>query len=175
MVWPDPCFLTLYRSYELKLNVSRKVWDTKVVIRRHYWRIEGQTLKKVLNKEDTRHAKKKPNKQTNKTCKYFNKLYLENINEYSFLVTKQMAQELGIQIYYWGYNYSSTFSGAKNTKHQNFQFKLSHIITATKCVLFKCGLEETLLCTFCAETKESILGLFLGMQNLQYQKRPEFT
>ena len=86
-----------------------------------------------------------------------------------------MARELGIQIYDFGYNYSSTFSAAKNTKHQNFQFKLSHIITATKWFLFKSGLEETLICTFCVETKESILDLFLGMQNLQYQKRPEFT
>jgi hypothetical protein len=38
-----------------------------------------------------------------------------------------------------------------------------------------CGLEEALICTFGAETKESILDLFLGMQNLQYQKRTEFT
>jgi hypothetical protein len=49
------------------------------------------------------------------------------------------------------------------------------MITDTKCVLFKYGVEETLICTFCAETKESILDLFWGMQNLQYQKRPEFT
>jgi hypothetical protein len=32
----------------------------------------------------------------------------------SFQVTKQMAQELGIQIYDWGYIYSSTFRAAKN-------------------------------------------------------------
>ena len=64
----------------------------------------------------------------------------------SFQVTKQMAQELGIQIYDWGYIYSSTFRATKNTKHQNFQYKLSHIITATNCFLFKCGLKETLLC-----------------------------
>jgi hypothetical protein len=163
LVWPDPCFLTLYRSYELKLNVSRKVWDTKVVIRSHYLRIEGQTLKKFWIKK-TPAKQKKNKKKTN-----------EQYKRISFQVTKQMAQELGIQIYDWGYNYSSTFSGAKNTKHQNFQFKLSHIITATTCFLFKCGLEEALICTFGAETKESILDLFLGMQNLQYQKRTEFT
>ena len=82
-----------------------------------------------------------------------------------FQVTKQMAQELGIQIYDWGIFILPLLVLQKtlNTKHQNFQFKLSHIITATNCFLFKCGLKEILLCTLCAETKESILDLFLGM------------
>jgi hypothetical protein len=90
LVWPDPCFLTLYRSYKLKLKVSRKAWDTKVVIRNHYRRIEGQTLKKFWIKRTPAKQKKiikQTNKQTNKTnktCTYFYKLYLENINEYSF-------------------------------------------------------------------------------------------
>jgi hypothetical protein len=43
---------------------------------------------------------------------------------------------------------------------QNFQFKLSHRITATNSFLFKCGLKETELCPFCTETKESLLHLF---------------
>ena len=33
-------------------------------------------------------------------------------------------------------------------------------ITATNSFLFKCGLKETELCTFCTETKESLLHLF---------------
>ena len=31
LVWPDPCFLTLYRWYKLKLNISRKAWNIKEV------------------------------------------------------------------------------------------------------------------------------------------------
>ena len=88
----------------------------------------------------------------------------------SFQVTKQMAQELGIQLYDSGYNYTSTFNAAKTPSIKTFPNNYCY-----KCVLFKCGLEETLLCTLCAETKESILDLFWGMQNLQYQRRPEFT
>jgi hypothetical protein len=78
----------------------------------------------------------------------------------SFQVTTQMVQELGITIYDWRYIYSSIFRATKNTKHQNFQFKLTHIINATNCFLFKCCLKETLLCTFCAVPKESLLHLF---------------
>jgi hypothetical protein len=46
----------------------------------------------------------------------------------------------------------------QETKLQNFQFKLSHRMTATNSFLFKCGLKETELCTFCTETKESLLS-----------------
>ena len=49
--------LTLYRIYKLKLNVSRKDWDTKVVIRSHYRRIEGQTLQMVWIKKTPLQAK----------------------------------------------------------------------------------------------------------------------
>ena len=42
----------------------------------------------------------------------------------------------------------------------SFQLKLSHRITATDSFLFKCGLKETELCTFCTETKLSLLHLF---------------
>ena len=86
-----------------------------------------------------------------KTCKYF----------YSpFRTQNKWTQELGIQIDNWWYIWSSPFRATRNTKLQNFQFKLSHRITATNSFLFKCGLKETELCTFCTETKESLLHLF---------------
>jgi hypothetical protein len=60
-------FLTLYRIYKLKLNVSRKDWDTKVVIRSHYQRIEGQTLQMVWIKKTPLQAKiKNKNKKQTK-------------------------------------------------------------------------------------------------------------
>ena len=71
-----------------------------------------------------------------------------------------MTQELGIQIYDWGYIYSSPFRATRNTKLQNFQFKFLHRITATNSFLFKCGLKETEICTFCTETKDNLLHLF---------------
>ena len=87
-------------------------------------------------------------------------MYLENIKESPLWSENKLAQELGIQIFDWGYIYSSLFRATRNTKLQNFQFKLSHRITATNYFPFKCGLKETELCTFCTETKESLLHLF---------------
>jgi hypothetical protein len=49
----------------------------------------------------------------------------------------------------------------KDTKLQNFQFKLLHIILPVNSFLYKCGLKETELCTFCMETKENLLHLFI--------------
>ena len=60
------CFLTLYRSYKLKLNVSRRAWDTKVIIRNHYRRIEGQTLHMFWIKKTPPNKNKKQNQKTNK-------------------------------------------------------------------------------------------------------------
>jgi hypothetical protein len=56
--------------------------------------------------------------------------------------------------------YSSPCMATRNTNLQNVQFKLSHRITAINSFLFKCGLKETELCTFCTETKKSLLHLF---------------
>ena len=98
-------------------------------------------------------------KSDNKSCKYLFKLYLENIKESPLRWETKWAQELEIQIDDWWYIYSSRFRATRNTKFENFQFKLSHRITATNYFPFKCGLKETELCTFCTETKESVLHL----------------
>ena len=93
-------------------------------------------------------------------CKYFYKLYLENIKERPVRSQNKWGQELGVQIEDWRNIYSSTLRTTRNTKLENFQFKLSHRITATNSFLFKCALKETKLCNFCTETKESLLHLF---------------
>jgi hypothetical protein len=98
-------------------------------------------------------------KSDKKSCKYFYELYLENIKESPLRSENKLAQELGIQIYDWGYMYSFPFRATRNTNLQNFQFKFSHRITATNCFIFKCGLKEIEICTFCTETKESLLHL----------------
>jgi hypothetical protein len=99
-------------------------------------------------------------KSEKKTCKYLYTLYLENIKESLVRSQNKWGQELGVQIDDWRNIYSSPFRTTRNTKLQNFQFKLSHRITVTNSFLFKCGLKETKLCTFCTETTESLLHLF---------------
>ena len=66
---------------------------------------------------------------------------------------KKWAHDIGVQIDDCRYMYPSS-------ELQSFQFKLSYRITATNSFLFKCGLKETELCTFCKETKKSLLHLF---------------
>jgi hypothetical protein len=92
-------------------------------------------------------------------------MYLENIKESPLWSENKLAQELGIQIFDWGYIYSSLFRATRNTKLQNFQFKLSHRITATNLFPFKCGLKETKLCTLCTETKDSLLHMLWKCTN----------
>ena len=64
-------------------------------------------------------------------CRYFCKLYLESKTESPLIAQNKWAQEIRIQIDDWSYIYSSPFTTTRNTKLQNFQFKLSHRITAT--------------------------------------------
>ena len=92
-------------------------------------------------------------------CKYFYRLYLENIKERPVRSQNKWGQELGVQIDDWLNIYFSTFRTARNTKLENFQFKLSHRITATNSFLFKCALKETKLYNFSTETKDSLLHL----------------
>ena len=42
----------------------------------------------------------------------------------------------------------------------DFQYKLIHRILITNSFLYKYGLKETELCTFCTETKESLVHIF---------------
>jgi hypothetical protein len=43
------------------------------------------------------------------------------------------------------------------TKLQSFQYKLNLRILYTNSMLMKCGLSETELCSYCFETKESLI------------------
>ena len=62
--------------------------------------------------------------------------------------------------YNWSFIYCIPFSVTKDTKLQDFQYKLIHRILITNSFLYKCGLKETELCTFCTETKESLVHIF---------------
>ena len=66
----------------------------------------------------------------------------------------------GVIIEDWSFIYSIPFSVIKDTKLQDFQHKLVHRILITNSFLYKFGLKEVELCTFCAETKESLVHIF---------------
>ena len=53
-------------------------------------------------------------------------------------------------------------------KTQNIQFKLLHIILPVNSLLYKYGLKETELCTFCMETEKILLHLFWNYNLVQH-------
>jgi hypothetical protein len=55
-------------------------------------------------------------KSDKKTCKYFYKLYLENIKESPVRSQSKWVQELGVQIDDWQNIYSSPFETTRNIK-----------------------------------------------------------
>ena len=72
----------------------------------------------------------------------------------------EQAVHTNIVIADWSFIYCISFSFTKDTKLQDFQYKLIHRILITNSFLYKCGLKETEFCTFCTETKESLVHIF---------------
>ena len=70
---------------------------------------------------------------------------------------KEVHMGVVIEGYNWSFIYCIPFSVTKDTKLQYFQYKLIHRILITNSFLYKCVLKETELCTFCTETKESLV------------------
>jgi hypothetical protein len=87
-------------------------------------------------------------KAENKPCKYFYKLFIQ-----SSARTYKMSQKMGKRfrnVYRrlaW-HGISLSFCITKDTKLQNFQFKLLHRSVPVNSFLYKCRLKETELCTF---------------------------
>jgi len=76
---------------------------------------------------------------------------------------KEVHTEIVIEDWSFIYCIHVPFSVTKDIKLQDFQYKLIHRILIANFFLYKCGLKETELCTFCTETKESLVHMFLGM------------
>jgi hypothetical protein len=88
------------------------------------------------------------------------KLFIRKVQQEPINCHKKWENDLETSIEDWHDIYSLSFCITKDTKLQNFQFKLLHRILPVKSFLYKCGLKETELCTFCVETKENLLHLF---------------
>ncbi len=95
-----------------------------------------------------------------KPCKYFYKLYIDIIKELPLKVQQKWGNILQAELDDWDSIFKLPFIVTKNTKLQNFQFKLCHRILAKNSFDCKCGIKESELCTFCNETKESLVHIF---------------
>ena len=103
-------------------------------------------------------------KRNHKPCKYFLKQYMLNVKMLPLSIQSKWEKEvhMGVVIedYNWSFIYCIPFSVTRDTKLQDLKYKLIHRILITNSVLYKCGLKETELCTFCTETKESLVHIF---------------
>ena len=71
-----------------------------------------------------------------------------------------MGETLDSDITEWDKIHMVPFVCTHNNKFIIFQYKILNRILATNSFLYKLKLKETNLCTFCNETKESIMHLF---------------
>jgi hypothetical protein len=85
-----------------------------------------------------------------------------NVKLFPLNIQSKWKQEVhtNIVIEDWSFIYCIRFSFTKDTKLQDFQYKLIHKILITNSFLYKCGLKETKPCTFCTENKESLVDIF---------------
>lgn len=100
-------------------------------------------------------------KNNRKNCQFFYRKFLSLQQDIQSKQQTKWSEQLQIrEIDTWNYFYSLPFSYTKNNKIISFQYKILHRILATNSFLFKCRLKETELCSFCQETKETIVHLF---------------
>ena len=99
-------------------------------------------------------------KKNKKSCQFFYKKYLDRYSEMPEKQQTKWCEDLNEEIEDWETIYQKPFRAVKNHKYIMFQFKIFHRILSTNSSLHKFGLKETMLCSFCNETKESILHLF---------------
>ena len=127
----------------------------------HRWKllIRGIGKLKLIKNDIVDRLKRDP-----KPCKYFSKQYMLNVKMLPLNIQSKWEKEVHkgvvIEDYDWSCIYCIPFSVTKDTKLQDFQYKLVHRILITNSFLYKCGLKETELCTFCTETKESLVHIF---------------
>ena len=72
---------------------------------------------------------------------------------------RDCAREDDVQID-WKATYKTSALCTASTRLREFQFKFLHRITATNSLLYKINISDSSLCSFCAESEETILHLY---------------
>lgn len=99
-------------------------------------------------------------KNHKKSCQFFYKQFLSNYSEQPIRQQRKWCVDLNVEIDDWEAIYMVPFHCTKNNKYVVFQYKILNRFLCTNSLLYKCGLKETHLCSFCGETKETILHIF---------------
>lgn len=101
-------------------------------------------------------------KRKDKVSKIFYNMFLKSVKKDPIKTQDFFHTQLNTIIHEknWKKIYKSPFIITSDSKLQSLQFKINHNIIFTNDRLFKCKLSETELCTFCFETKETLIHLF---------------
>ena len=100
-------------------------------------------------------------KNSIKTTKPFYLLLLKNVACKNIKTISKWQRELNLDLdENWGIHFTKLYHTTDDTNLLNFHYKLFHRIIYTNSRLFKCGLSETELCTFCNEQRDTLLHLF---------------
>ena len=120
------------------------------------WRQKITEVEKldVIENKFVEKIKKEP-----KLCRYFQKIFVEDKKELPLNSQNKWEKELNVHVETWNIVYRWPFIVTKDTKLQNFQYKLVHRILSCNAFLYKCGLIETEFCTFCSETNSPWAGI----------------
>ena len=93
-----------------------------------------------------------------KVVKHFYKIFIQKVSEKPLKSQNKWLTDLNItEEENWDIIYQLPFKSILSTQFQSFQYKLSLRIVY---MLLKCGLSERELCSYCFETKESLIHLF---------------
>ena len=119
-------------------------------------------------------------KTNKKSCQYFYNIFLSLISKSPVKQQEKWQTIFDHEFDNWEQIYQTAFQCTKNNRLIIFQYKILNRTLSTNSFLYKCKLKETHLCSFCGETKESILHLFwecatvktlwLEFQDLLYEK-----
>ena len=98
-------------------------------------------------------------KRNKKPTQFFYKKFLSMFSEQPQKQQNKWQNELEVEIDNWEQIYLTPHHCTKSSKYITFQYKILNRILSTNNLLMKCKLKETNLCSFCNETRETILHL----------------
>ena len=99
-------------------------------------------------------------KRNQKSSQFFYKKFLALVSEEPLKQQERWSDELNIEIDNWDQFYQIPYLCTKSKKYIIFQYKILNRILSTNNYLMKCNLKETSLCTFCNETRETLIHIF---------------
>ena len=146
-----------FTDYFGLISAIPKHWKAEVIKNKKLEKIHAPLINTVKN--------------NNNVTKQLYKISLENVSEDTCNAHEKWDRDFSNNnnsvILNWIKIHNLPFEITEDTLLQNFQFKLIHRIIFTNRKLFLCHMSETELCSFCNETRETLVHLFFECPNIR--------